>query len=84
MSVFKNKTSVQLKKWNKISMTIAILILVVMFALVLLSLFEVSDGSERAWFMAITPTILLPLIFVPLLFSSAISSEIKKRNSSNS
>jgi cell shape-determining protein MreD len=79
MNFLKNKTSAQLKTWNKICFAAAILVLLAMFALLGVALFQISDGTENAVFTALAPSILLPIIFVPILFSALISSEIKKR-----
>lgn len=80
MRFLENKTTVELKKWNKICFGIAIVVLLEMFALVGISLFQISDGTQKAVLTSLGPSILLPFIFVPLLFSARINSELKKRN----
>lgn len=72
-------TDNQLKKRNKLSLGIAIGFLIGMIALVILSLLQISNQNDNATFTASTPAILMPLIFIPLFYSSALSTEIKKR-----
>jgi|AntAceMinimDraft_1070359.scaffolds.fasta_scaffold452321_1 cell shape-determining protein MreD len=84
MNFLKTKTDAQLRKWNRICMVIAIGILVIMMVFVALSLFQVSEQNENAWLSGLGPSLLLPLIFIPLLISSGIQKELEKRNKSDS
>ena len=84
MNFIKTKTTLQLKKWNKLFLGVAIIILSLMVLVVCVSLYQISEGGTSIWLPLSAPIILGPLAFVPLLFSSAISKELKKRNTSNS
>ena len=69
----------QLKTRNKFCLGIAIGYLIGMIALIVLSLFQISNQNDGATFTALTPVIAMPLIFLPLTYSSALSAEIKRR-----
>lgn len=83
MSFLQTKTEAQLKKWNKLSLGAAIAILVLMIVAIGMSLFQISEGEESNWLSLLVPAILGPLTIIPLLFSSAISQELKKRKNVN-
>lgn len=80
MRVLENKTSAQLKKWNKICLGVAILVLLLMIALLGVLLLQLSNDTEKSWILALGPSVLLPIQFVPIIFSVLISMELKKRN----
>lgn len=84
MNYLKTKTDTQLKKWNTFLLGIAIGILVLMVVAIGISLFQFSKGEECIWLSLSAPVIFGPLIIIALLFSSAISQELKKRRNSNS
>lgn len=71
----------QLVQRNRLCLGIAISFLIGMIVVLIISLKQMSNQSENVIFIALTPTILMPLIFIPLLYSSALSKEIKKRKS---
>jgi cell shape-determining protein MreD len=79
MSFLQKQTIEQLKKWNRLCLVFAVLAVLVMCGILVTSLFQISEGTENAWLLALGPSILLPFVFVPLLFSALISSELKKR-----
>jgi hypothetical protein len=72
-------TDSQLKNRNRICLGTAILFLIGMIVLLLLAFIQISDHNESATLTALTPAILMPLIFIPLLYSSSLSNEIKSR-----
>lgn len=73
----------QLKNRNKLCLGIAIGFLIGMAAAVGFSLFQVSNQDNNATWTALMPSIVMPIIFIPLLYSSALSTEIKKRKASS-
>jgi len=74
-----NLTDDQLRKRNRLCLGIAIGFLVGMIGVVILSLFQISNQSDKATFTALLPALAMPLIFIPILYSSALSAEIKRR-----
>ena len=72
----------QLRNRNRRCLGIALSFLIGMIVVLIISLKQMSNQSENVIFMALTPTILMPLIFIPLLYSSALSKEIKRRKPS--
>ncbi len=72
-------TDKQLKKHNRFCLVIALGFLMGMIAMVILSLKQISDENESATFTALIPVILMPMIFIPLSYSSALSTETKRR-----
>lgn len=73
----------QLKNHNKFCLGISIGFLIGMITLIVLSLFQISNQNENATFTAMAPVIAMPLIFIPLGYSSALSSEIKRRKATS-
>lgn len=73
----------QLKNRNRLCLGIAIGFLFGMAAAVGFSLFQVSNQDDNAIWTALMPSIIMPIIFIPLLYSSALSAEIKKRKASS-
>lgn len=72
-------TDSQLKKRNKFCLGIAIGFLIGMIGVVILSLMQISNQNENATFTALAPALAMPIIIFPLVYSSALSSEIKRR-----
>ena len=72
----------QLRNRNRLCLGIALSFLIGMNVVLIISLKQMSNQSENVISMALTPTILMPLIFIPLLYSSALSKEIKRRKPS--
>lgn len=79
MNFLSSKTDAQLKKWNRISLAIAIGILLLMFVITVASLFQISGQTESVSLPLLVPIVPCPLIMVPLFFSAAISQELKIR-----
>ncbi|MFT6933930.1 MAG: hypothetical protein ACJAUQ_000309 [Maribacter sp.] len=84
MNFSQTNTEAQLRKWNKILLGMAIGILLLMIIIIGRSLFQISEGEKSIWLSLTAPFILGPLTIIPLLFSSAISKELKKRRDANS
>ncbi len=84
MKYLQTKSVVHLKKWNTICMAVAIVILALMVVIIALSLFRISEQNENTWMQALATSLLLPILFIPLLLVSSIQKELKKRKSTNS
>ena len=69
----------QIKNRNRICLGIAIGFLMGMIGVLIFSLMQVSDQNDNATYTALAPAILMPVIFIPLVYSGALSSEIKRR-----
>ena len=69
----------QLKFRNRICLGIALGFLLGMICIIILSLRQISNQNDNAIYVAMAPAILMPLIFIPLSYSSALNSEIKRR-----
>lgn len=81
--MFKNLSEEQLIKRKKIFLGIAMVMLLVMIAVLFIVLRDISQGSENKMLPFIVPTILGPLAFVPIIISSLIATELKKRKDAN-
>ena len=75
-------TDSELKKRNRLCLGIAIGFLLAMIVALIWSLIQISNQNENATFIALSITVSMPIIFLPLLYSSALSAEIKKRKTS--
>lgn len=69
----------QLKNRNKFCLGVSIGFLIGMVAVVGYALYQISNQDDGATFTALAPALAMPLIFIPLLYSSALSAEIKRR-----
>lgn len=72
-------TDVQLKKRNRLALGIGIAMLILMVIVLIISLMQISDGEAGVMLPILVPTVLGPLTMIPLLYSSALSAEIKRR-----
>lgn len=78
--MFKNLTKKQLKKRQKLCLGIALFMLLLMIIVLTIALRQISQGTNDDMLIFIVPTILGPLTLVPIIISSLLSSELKKRN----
>jgi len=82
--VFEKHTTQQLKKYNKILLGIMIFGLFVMCFVTGIELYKISN-QEESTLIYLVPTVIAPIFtIVPLIFSSLIGSEIKRRERGNS
>jgi len=77
-------TDKQLKNRNRFCLGIAIGFLIGMIAVIILSLLQISDQNSNATFSALAPALSMPIMLLPLYYSSVLSSEIKRRKSNSS
>ena len=81
---FEKYNTAELKKYNKILLGIMIFGLLVMSIVIGMELFRISN-QEESNLIYLVPTVFGPLfVFIPLIFSSMIAIEIKKREKNNS
>lgn len=81
--MFKNLSEEQLIKRKKIFLGIAMVMLLGMIAVLFIALRDISQEAENQILPFIVPTILGPLTFFPIILSSLIATELKKRKDAN-
>lgn len=69
----------QLKKRNSLCLGIAATFLMGMILVLVISLKQISNQNDMAIYTALAPAILMPVIFIPLSYSSTLRTEIKRR-----
>lgn len=72
-------TDTQLIKRNKLVLGFAIGMLIIMVLTLIYTLKQISNAENEFAYAFIVPSILGPLTMIPLLYSSAINAETKKR-----
>lgn len=80
---FKKYSTQQLKKYQKILLTIAILALILMCVALGIALYDISHQKESN-LLYLIPTVFGPLAILPSIFSASIGSELKKRDKKDS
>ena len=70
----------QLKKRRRICLGIAIGILIVITVFIIFALLEISHNYDHIVFTALAPGILLIFLLFPMIYSAAISKEMKRRH----
>lgn len=76
---FEKYSTDKLKKMNKVMLIVGVCGLFVMCFALGIAIYGISHNKESNLIYLI-PTVFMPICFIPILFSSSISSELKKRN----
>ena len=80
---FEKYSDAQLKKTQRVLLIASIFLLVVMCFVLGMGLYQ-STKNDNDTLIYLVPTVFGPLTFIPILFSSSIGAELKKRQQKNS
>ena len=81
--MFKNLSEGQFEKRKNIFLGIAIFMLIMMIVVLVITLRQLSHGSENKILPFVVPVILGPLTIVPIIISNLLSKELKNRKVAN-